>query len=93
MPPKKALFGNRGGKGGKGKGKGGRYDNRGYRDDGHGYGSRSDWGISGNMTDTATGETDMAHPGTMEDTTTTGALAPEDHLRPTHATVIILSHR
>ena len=45
MPPKKARFGNRGGKGGKGKGKGGsRYDYRGYRDDDRGYGTRSDWG-------------------------------------------------
>ena len=49
IPPKKARFGNRGGKGkgGNGKGKGGRHDDRGYRRDGrYGDGSRPDWGYS-----------------------------------------------
>ena len=94
MPPRKARFGNRGSKGGKGKGEGGsRYDYHGYRDDDRGYVSRSDWGVTGEVTDTTTGEA-MALPGTVEDVMTAGAREiPGDRHRPTQGTAIVLSRK
>ena len=47
---------------------------------------------TGDMADTTTGEAGVAPPGTMEDAMAAGALTG-DHLRPTHGTAIVLSHR
>ena len=92
MPPKKARFENRGGKGGKGKVKAGAMTT-----------AATPWctetmtamamdhSRTGDATDTATGEAAMAAPpGT---TMAHGALALGDHLRPTHEAGIALSHR
>ena len=88
MPPKKARFDNRGGKGGKGKGKdGGSYDNRSYRD----MTAAMAHGRTGEVTDTTNGET-MALPGTVEDVMAAGALPGDRHCL-TRGTATVLSHK
>ena len=53
-----------------------------------------DRGRTGDMTNTTTGDADMAAPpGTMKDERADGAQALGDHLRPTHGTAIALSHK
>ena len=48
---------------------------------------------TGDMADTATGEVAVAPPGAMEGAMADGAPAPGCHLRPTHETAVVLSHR
>ena len=91
MPPKKTRFefGNRGGKGGKGKGKGGsRVMTTAATET---MTAAMAHGRTGEVTDTMNGQV-MALPGTVEDVMAAGALPGNRH-RPTHGTAIVLSRK